>query len=93
MGQDAIYCSPSYPRRLAATEKGYIGMVPKGKTCKDVIVIFHSAQVPFVLRQTSQITELGPEIVYQLVGECYLHGMMDGEGLEFGHVEQDFVIA
>jgi Heterokaryon incompatibility protein (HET) len=30
--------------------------------------------------------------VYELVGECYIHGMMDGEGLNLGNTETDFTI-
>lgn len=34
----------------------------------------------------------GKNQLYQLVGECYVHGMMDGEGLNLGETEQDFTI-
>ena len=92
VGDESLFASRFYPRRLAATHMGYIGMVPKGTKKNDIIVLFYGAEVPFVLRPKLNNTEEGSELEYQIVGECYLHGAMDGEGLDIGHEEHDFVI-
>ena len=45
---------------------------------RDVICILYGCSVPVVLRE---ITVKG-ETFWQLVGECYVHGKMDGEAME-----------
>ncbi|KAF4636845.1 hypothetical protein G7Y89_g1239 [Cudoniella acicularis] len=77
-------------RRLCITENGYIGMVPplavnRGEKCEgDVICLIRGAQVPFVLRPVTSIDPGSHEMAagrrrFQLVGEAYIHGIMDGE--------------
>jgi hypothetical protein len=61
-------------RRLAATNRGFLGLVPAGTIPGDLVCILLGAQTPFVLRPSE-----GPEGRYEVVGECYMHGMMDGE--------------
>jgi hypothetical protein len=62
-------------RRVCVTRKGYVGLVPPLTMIGDVIVIIVGAQTPFVLRAA------GTKRSKQLVGECYVHGVMDGEAL------------
>jgi len=35
-------------------------------------------------------SRLDPHFYYELIGECYIHGLMDGEGLELGKAQQTF---
>jgi hypothetical protein len=35
-------------------------------------------------------SRLDTHIYYELIGECYIHGLMDGEGLELGKAQQRF---
>jgi len=28
--------------------------------------------------------KLDPSMYYELIGECYVHGMMDGEAIDYG---------
>ncbi|KAH6619010.1 heterokaryon incompatibility protein-domain-containing protein [Boeremia exigua] len=67
-------------RRFAATKTGLIGFVPTRARTGDLICIIHGAKVPFVVRKIANGR-------YTLVGECYMHGIMYGEGLRIGHVE------
>lgn len=62
-------------RNLCATREGHIGCVPHGSVVGDVIGIFQGGTVPFVLRKSE-------DGQYQLVDQCYIHGIMDGEALE-----------
>jgi Heterokaryon incompatibility protein (HET) len=58
-------------RKLANTRSGYYAMVPPLAEVGDIICLIDGAQTPFVLRRDSN--------GLQLVGECYVHGVMDGE--------------
>ena len=60
-----------------------MGIVPPGTQVSDVIAIFHGATVPFVLRKVSgsRSDVLSNDGMFVIVGESYIHGLMDGEGL------------
>lgn len=75
--------------RFCVTEKKFIGMVPRNAVPGDVVCIVHGSSVLFVLRP-SHVD--GQENRYRLVGECYIHGMMDGEGLDLGLESDQLVI-
>ena len=58
-------------RSFVTTEKGYLGIEPSGARKGDVLCVLKGGDVPFVLR--------GKENGYwELVGEAYVHGIMDG---------------
>lgn len=66
-------------RRLMSTESGRLGLAPAGAMVGDRIAVFPGCDMPMVLR---------PQHVpdrWRLVGESYVHGIMDGEV-----VQQDF---
>jgi len=61
-------------RKFFLSKSGFMGLSPIA-TCKgDVICIILGGVTPFVLRPASHGR-------YQLVGECYVHGIMDGESM------------
>jgi hypothetical protein len=75
-------------RVVCRTEDGYIGMVPCSTQAGDKICAFLGADTPFVIRDKGDRN-------WQLIGECYIHGMMYGEILEFPDFEerlQDIVL-
>ena len=76
-------------RRVYMTERGYLGLGPEGLEDRDRITAFHGAATPFIIRK-GESTNAGVEI-YALVGECYTHGLMDGECLSMGE-EQHIVL-
>jgi hypothetical protein len=61
-------------RNFCVTSKGYIGLVPPKTEVGDKVCILFGGRTPFLLRDAG-----GGKHV--LVGECYIHGMMDGEAL------------
>ena len=61
-------------RKFCATGRGYIGWVPLAAREGDLVCYFEENTLPFVIR--------GCEDGYRLVGDCYLHGMMRGPGLD-----------
>ena len=68
-------------RQFAITEKRYMGWIPVDARKGDKICILMGGQVPFVLRP---ISGGGGGGEYQFIGEAYLHGLMDGEGMKMG---------
>ncbi|KAK9434829.1 Ankyrin and HET domain protein [Metarhizium brunneum] len=58
---------------LCFTEDRLFGLMPLSTQENDVVVIIHGCDVPFVIRPTER------EGHYRLVGECYVHGVMNGE--------------
>lgn len=62
-------------RRFCVTVDGYMGLVPKTAAKGDGICVFLGGAVPFVIRKADSGH-------YCLVGECYVHGLMDGKALD-----------
>jgi len=68
-------------RQLCITKTGYMGLVPRFSREGDVVVVFHGAQTPHVLRRASTGAPGESDGAYLLVGECYLHHAMDGQAV------------
>jgi hypothetical protein len=58
----------SLGRKFSTTTSGYMGWVPSEAREGDRIGYFESCRLPFVIRPC--------EGRYQLIGDCYLHGLM-----------------
>lgn len=65
-------------RQFYVTEKGYMGLGPAAMEVGDLVYVLAGGQVPFILR-TVGTPNSGQ---FHLVGESYLHGIMDGEATE-----------
>jgi hypothetical protein len=64
------------------TVKGYIGVGPPDARSGDQVWILCGGQVPFVLRETHQeSTAFDGACERSLVGDAYVHGIMDGEAV------------
>ena len=59
-------------RALITTRTGYVGLAPVETCPGDVVAILLGCCWPVVLRPCD-------DGHYQLIGECYIHGLMDGE--------------
>jgi len=64
-------------RRLATTESGYLGVVPSDAEIGDEIWVLQKGHVLYVLRRSEK------QDGHVFVGECYVHGFMDGEVMDF----------
>jgi hypothetical protein len=77
-------------RALITTNTGYLGLAPIAVRPGDVVAILLGCRCPVVLRPCDD------EKMYQVVGECYVHGLMDGEILSQEHdglvSEKQFVL-
>jgi hypothetical protein len=71
--------------RSCSTQRGYLAQVPRSAMTEDVICIISGAAVPFTVRPSDK--------GYSLIGQCYLHGYMEGEVLhDLDIVRQDIVL-
>lgn len=61
----------------------YAGLSHHRLIQKNRIVVFPGGKTPFVLRPVGKrhVPGLGMRPCHELVGTCYLHGFMDGEGM------------
>ena len=66
------------------TKGRYVGLVPEAAVAGDQICLFHGSKVPFVVREKGQ--------AYTLVGECYIHGIMNGEALQWDGSENHSLV-
>jgi hypothetical protein len=64
-------------RRFFVTKKGYFGIGPAELEVGDDIYILAGGRAPLVLRP---LPESQPN-TFELVGDCYVHGVMDGEAV------------
>lgn len=61
--------------RLITTEKGHLGMAPRQAVKGDVVAALIGCSVPVILRKSAGAEE------YEVVGEAFMPGFMNGEAL------------
>ncbi|KAL9024164.1 MAG: hypothetical protein Q9196_006719 [Gyalolechia fulgens] len=76
-------------RRLVTTERGYVGMALETVERGDAVAVLYGCSMPIVLRESKTN---GGDSRWRVIGECYLHGMMNGEAMEWGTNKQDIVL-
>ena len=76
------YVAPN--RKFLTTTKGLIGLGPRSMQPDDLICIMSGGRVPYILRK-----EGGH---YRLVGESYVHGLMEGQAIQKGITFRSFLI-
>ncbi|KAE9368056.1 HET-domain-containing protein [Stipitochalara longipes BDJ] len=79
----AMQCLHSF--RPFISKKGYIGLAPASAIPGDIVCVIFGAIVPYILRRVS-------DKGFELVGEAYVHGIMDGEAIEIGLQEEEFCL-
>ena len=73
-------------RRVIRTRCGRYGNAHHTVQAGDLICVFEGASAPFVLRRNSH------DCVYKFVGDAWVSGLMNGEALELGLMEEEFLI-
>lgn len=61
---------------FTTSNKTLFGLGPDGLQSGDVVAVLYGCSVPVVLRAVENRT------YYKLVGECYIHGLMDGQAVK-----------
>ena len=69
-------------RHLFTTKEGYIGLAPQAVETGDRVCAILGCQLPMLLRSE------GDER-YVVIGDCYIHGLMNGEAL-LGQLSQEW---
>lgn len=67
----------SYGRRLARGANGYLCLVPAQAMAGDMVILAKGGRAPLVIRPHTEDAEAGE--YWQLVGEAYVQGIMNGE--------------
>ena len=80
-------------RRMFATSNGSVGLGPPTTRVGDSIAVLYgySCRVPYILRPVAvHEAKDNPTIRdYQVVGHCYVYGIMNGEAVERNRLEQN----
>ncbi|KAE8447238.1 hypothetical protein EG329_010932 [Mollisiaceae sp. DMI_Dod_QoI] len=71
--------------RMFRGEKNFLGTGSRYVQPGDLICVLYGGQTPFVLREVE-------EGRMRFVGDCYVHGIMEGEALDLGLETVDFVM-
>lgn len=71
------------------TESGRFGWISEVGRAPDHFVLFDGADVPFIVWELdeSDIKHLGHMNSYQILGECYIYGVMEGEVMEYNEAQ------
>lgn len=64
----------AYGRRFFTSKQGYMGLGPEESRYGCVIVVLLGGRTPYILRKHGKHR-------YRFVGECFVHGLMNGEAL------------
>jgi hypothetical protein len=71
-------------RKVIFTSLGFFGVAPQSTKVGDQLYLLPGAEFPVLLRRYPK-----EEIEYELTGECYIHGLMNGRGMEMAHKRDD----
>jgi hypothetical protein len=75
----ALYLS-AFGRCMFLSRDAYIGLGPKNMQPGDSLALLVGGKMPYVLRRKGEC--------YELVGECYMHGVMRGERFDANQCQQ-----
>lgn len=85
--QTCIYqiCEALSGRRFAITDTGYMSLVPSCAEVGDAVAILFGFKTPFTIRiigECGQGEDVEKRVYAQLVGDAYMHGVMEGEAVK-----------
>jgi len=67
-------------RSTPVTGNQFYGLGPAGTVKGDEVFLLTGGKTPFVLRWRGDADDTIPGPKYEIIGDCYLQGWMDGEG-------------
>jgi hypothetical protein len=78
---------PTHQRTLLRTDRGHIGLGPQSMQVGDTVWIMPGCSSPLVLRRSDKFSQPSPnseplhEMKQMLIGDAYVHGVMNGEAV------------
>lgn len=66
-------------RRLIVTSNGYVGLGPAATMVGDEVFLLRGGKTPFVLRGGKDSTKTSTGLNYEIMGDCYMQELMDGD--------------
>ncbi|KAH6692871.1 heterokaryon incompatibility protein-domain-containing protein [Leptodontidium sp. MPI-SDFR-AT-0119] len=81
-------------RKFAVTKGGYMAVVPALSEVGDLVSVVCGSRYPLLLRKKPGVQYQNGEMraFHELVGECYVHGIMDGEMMNVETSVQELLI-
>ncbi|KAI9880355.1 MAG: hypothetical protein M1830_003966 [Pleopsidium flavum] len=74
---ESCFLNCAFNRCFFITPAGYMGWAPKDAQQGDQVCLFSGSDIPYLIRpRNSQ--------AFQLIGACYIHGLMNGKARELG---------
>lgn len=70
----SIRVSTKMRKFFISKDEGWLGLAPMDAELGDRIVLLEGGSVPYILR-----AQIGKETEYELIGDAYVHGIMDGQ--------------
>ena len=86
-----VICSVLDDRSFFITKEGLFGVGPTNLQPEDEIWVLYGGRVPFVLRKTTN-NALQNQNSYKFIGDCYYHGVMDGQALNNSAPESTVIL-
>ena len=83
-------------RRMFVTKGGYLGLGRADTHVGDEVVLLIGGSTPFIIRKghdPGTREEIPVGTLDTLIGDCYVHGIMDGEGMDLGLDEEPIFLA
>jgi hypothetical protein len=74
--------SATMHRRFFITVDGFIGLGPTSAEIGDEVYILVGGSTPFLLRPKNAQSSNDDPRCFSLLGDCYVHGIMDGEAMD-----------
>jgi hypothetical protein len=72
---NSVFAATVGRKLFISKEKGWLGLAPIDAEVGDRIALLEGGNVPYILRP-----KLGEENEWEIIGDAYVHGIMDGEG-------------
>jgi hypothetical protein len=70
-----VFAATTGRKLFISKEEGWLGLAPMDAEVGDRIALLEGGDVPYILRP-----KLGEENEWEIIGDAYVHGIMDGEG-------------
>ena len=90
----AVVCNQ---RKFFTTHKGFFGLGPGALKEGDRVAVLLGSDAPFVIREADP-DSLDPKMPvphdtkFKLVGECYVHGLMQGQAVRGQDIERNIIL-